>query len=82
MRGLSSLARVKGSVQLWDLDGFRWLNSLIEIGGDLGISHCGFGALSGLAKLTENTVRKRFERVQVRGTVWRVASPESGCATR
>jgi hypothetical protein len=49
--GLTSLARVKGSVELWDVRGFRGLNALVEIDGNLDVSHSDFAVLSGFAKL-------------------------------
>jgi hypothetical protein len=49
--GLASLTTVKGSVTLFDLEGFRGLNALREIGGDLVIEHCDFATLGGLRRL-------------------------------
>lgn len=117
--GLTSLVRVGGNVELWELDAFRGLNALVEIRGDLNVSRSKFAVLSGFAKLeriggslrfksnqkltkiagmpklasvggdvavdclndagattslrlTEKTVRTRFESVAVTGTVWRI----------
>jgi hypothetical protein len=49
--GLRSLQRVNGDVMLFDVRAFRGLNTLVEIGGTLTISHSEMSTLRGFAKL-------------------------------
>lgn len=49
--GLRSLRRVNGDVRLFDVNAFRGLNALVEIGGTLTVSHSDMANLRGFAKL-------------------------------
>jgi hypothetical protein len=49
--GLRALARVKGSVLLHDVNAFRGLNALVEIGGGLTIENSALSDLRGFARL-------------------------------
>jgi hypothetical protein len=121
--GLTSLARVGGTVHLFDVRAFRGMNALVEIAGNLEVEHGDFTVLAGFKKLeriggsilfknnqkliridaapklatvggdvvvdchneddpstslrlTEKTVRARFEKVAVTGTVWRLGGTD------